>query len=87
MKYVYIAICLFLQIFDALSCSKQHFYLTKNYRGAICCYPNPNILYNCCCFDENLKEIKINFPIGRPPMVFKDTTGLNCDECELGVIC
>ncbi len=86
MKYMYIATCLFLQIFYVLPCSRQ-LYLTVNYRGATCCIPNPKIVYHCCCFDENLKEITINTPRGIPPMIFKDTTGLNCDECELGVIC
>jgi hypothetical protein len=86
MKYVHIATCLFLQIFCVLSCSRRHD-LTVNYRGAICCVPNPNIVYHCCCFDENLNEIIINTPRGRPPMIFKDKTGLNCDECDLGVIC
>ena len=45
------------------------------------------IIYNCCCYDENLEPIVINYPTGKPPMKFKETKGLNCDTCELGVVC
>jgi hypothetical protein len=86
MKYLFIATCLFLQIFYVMSCSRRRG-LTINYRGSICCVPNPSIIYSCCCFDANLKHIEINYPTGDPPMNFIDTTGLDCDECELGVIC
>jgi hypothetical protein len=54
---------------------------------AICCEPHPYIRYSCCCFDHNLKLIEINYPSGFPPINFIDTSGLDCDECDLGVVC
>ena len=86
MKYAYIGTCLFLQILFVISCSSRYD-LTVNYRGATCCEPSPILTYDCCCYDENLKPVIINYPTGMPPMNFIDTKGLNCDFCELGVLC
>jgi hypothetical protein len=86
MKYLFIATCLISQILYVISCSRRRV-LTIN-GDAICCEPNPFIIFSCCCFDHNLKRlIEINYPSGGPPVNFIDTTGLDCYECDLGVLC
>jgi hypothetical protein len=83
MKYLFIATCLILQILCVISCSRRLQFMTINGDASCCPEPSPFIMFNCCCFDHNLKRlIEIN-----NPMDYIDTTGLDCYECDLGVIC
>ena len=82
MKNIVIVIVLFVQIIFVITCGP---YVPRN--AAVCCRRSPIQHYSCCCYDHKDTYITINYPAGDPPMNFIDTEGLDCNGCELGILC